>query len=183
MLWPVFARLRAYGPFGPGVSVPPTMDVLVAWHKRMLEDPSVKSILHPDSAYQEFSKHYRTDTTKFDEIETENWEETIMTTLIIFDSLYRPICNCCCCVQTMSCKFSWWWLRSSLSMPWYKCVLFCHTATILQWLILCNIYFCQCHTATITFLIHIWKKGEWWGDIQNKLSMNYLSVWACQRRL
>ncbi|PIK52156.1 putative glutathione S-transferase omega-1 [Apostichopus japonicus] len=72
MLWPVFARLRASGSLGVGEGVPVSMETLHAWYNGMLNDPSVKSILHPDSAYQEFSKHYRTENTLFDEIETHN---------------------------------------------------------------------------------------------------------------
>lgn len=72
MLWPIFARVKASGSFGEGQGIPASLTTLTPWVDRMQKDKSVQSIIHPDSAYAEFSKHYRTDNTKFDEIETEN---------------------------------------------------------------------------------------------------------------
>ena len=71
MIWPMFARLKASGIFG-GQRIPETLTWLSPWVERMLKDKAVMSTLHPDSAYQEFRKHYRKDTTIFDRVETPN---------------------------------------------------------------------------------------------------------------
>ncbi|XP_072049272.1 glutathione S-transferase omega-1-like [Amphiura filiformis] len=68
MIWPFFARLRNHFVLG-GNDLPDSLPVLQAWKARMLEDPSVKSILLPEKAYIEWHTNYRTPTTMFDEIE------------------------------------------------------------------------------------------------------------------
>ncbi|KAJ8036678.1 Glutathione S-transferase omega-1 [Holothuria leucospilota] len=72
MIWPVFARMKAAACFGEGQGIPSSLTALTAWVDRMLQDSSVQSIIHPDSAYIEWGKHYRTENTMFDEIETPN---------------------------------------------------------------------------------------------------------------
>lgn len=71
MMWPFIRRIRIHKTMSSeGDDLPAdSLDTLKAWRTRMFEDPSVKSILLPEKAYVEFRAHYRTPTTKFDEIE------------------------------------------------------------------------------------------------------------------
>ncbi|XP_072045441.1 glutathione S-transferase omega-1-like [Amphiura filiformis] len=70
MIWPFFARFTSHFVFGDNADLPDSLPVLQAYKARMMEDPTVKSSILPDKAYTEFITHYRTPTTKFDEIET-----------------------------------------------------------------------------------------------------------------
>lgn len=68
MIWPLFLRLRSHKAL-KDQDLPDTLPLLKAWRMRMLEDPAVKSTIITDAAFEEFITHYRTPSSKFDEIQ------------------------------------------------------------------------------------------------------------------
>ena len=67
MIWPVFIRIRSHKVL-KGEYLPEDLPLLKAWCTRMLQDTAVRKTLISDEVYEEWWKHYRTPTGKFDDV-------------------------------------------------------------------------------------------------------------------
>ncbi|XP_072017547.1 glutathione S-transferase omega-1-like [Amphiura filiformis] len=65
MLWPFIVRVKSYWVLGENVDLPDSFAFLQAWKAHMMEDPTVKSTILPDKAYDEFGDFYRTPNESF----------------------------------------------------------------------------------------------------------------------